>query len=90
MNVLIYLVPIALALGLTGLAAFLWSLRNGQYDDVEGAALRVLSDDDLNELQSGAQFQRAGRASRGSHAGQGAQTLHEPSPSRLLTPPAQS
>jgi cbb3-type cytochrome oxidase maturation protein len=32
---------------LTGLAGFLWSLRNGQYDDVEGAALRVLSDDDV-------------------------------------------
>jgi cbb3-type cytochrome oxidase maturation protein len=47
MNVLIYLVPLALALGLTGLAAFLWSLRSGQYDDVDGAALRVLSDDDL-------------------------------------------
>ncbi len=48
MNVLIYLVPVALALGLTGLAAFLWSLRSGQYDDVEGAALRVLSDDDVS------------------------------------------
>lgn len=47
MNVLIYLVPIALGLGLTGLAGFLWSLRAGQYDDMEGAALRVLSDDDL-------------------------------------------
>jgi len=47
MNVLVYLLPIALALGLTGLAAFLWSLRNDQYSDVEGAALRVLSDDDL-------------------------------------------
>ena len=41
MNVLIYLVPMALALGLIGLAAFLWSLKSGQYDDVEGAALRV-------------------------------------------------
>jgi cbb3-type cytochrome oxidase maturation protein len=49
MSVLIYLVPTALALGLTGLAAFLWSLRNGQYDDVEGAALRVLSDDDVSQ-----------------------------------------
>ena len=47
MNVLIYLVPIALTLGLTGLAAFMWSLRSGQYDDVQGAAVRVLSDDDL-------------------------------------------
>jgi cbb3-type cytochrome oxidase maturation protein len=47
MNVLVYLVPMALALGLIGLAAFLWSLKRGQYDDVEGAALRVLGDDDL-------------------------------------------
>jgi cbb3-type cytochrome oxidase maturation protein len=47
LNVLIYLVPMALALGLTALAAFLWSLKSGQYEDVEGAALRVLSDDDI-------------------------------------------
>jgi len=47
MNVLIYLLPMALALGLIGLVAFLWSLKSGQYDDVEGAALRVLSDDDI-------------------------------------------
>ena len=49
MTVLLYLIPIALALGLTGLAAFLWSLRTGQYEDMDGAALRVLSDDDLRE-----------------------------------------
>ena len=49
MNVLLYLVPMALALGLTGLATFLWSLRSGQYEDMDGAALRVLSDDDLSE-----------------------------------------
>ena len=47
MNVLAYLVPLALGLGLAGLAAFLWSLRSGQYDDMEGASLRVLSDDDV-------------------------------------------
>jgi cbb3-type cytochrome oxidase maturation protein len=47
MNVLVYLVPMALALGLAGLAAFLWSLRSGQYEDLEGAAHRVLDDDDL-------------------------------------------
>ncbi len=47
MEVLIYLVPMALLLGLSGLAAFLWSLKNGQYDDVQGAAVRVLSDDDV-------------------------------------------
>lgn len=47
MNVLVWLVPMALGLGLTGLAAFLWSLRSGQYEDLEGAALRILDDDDL-------------------------------------------
>ena len=47
MNVLVVLVPLALGLGLAGLAAFLWSLKSGQYDDLDGAALRVLQDDDL-------------------------------------------
>ena len=47
MNVLVYLVPIALGLGLTGLFAFMWSLRASQYDDMDGAALRVLRDDDV-------------------------------------------
>jgi len=46
-NVLIYLVPIALALGLIGLIAFLWSLKSGQYDDLDGAAQRILPDDDI-------------------------------------------
>jgi len=49
MSVLIWLVPMALGLGLAGLFAFLWSLRNNQYDDLEGAALRILADDDLTE-----------------------------------------
>ena len=40
MNVLVYLVPMALGLGLIGLFGFLWALRSGQYNDVEGAALR--------------------------------------------------
>jgi cbb3-type cytochrome oxidase maturation protein len=48
MTVLIYLVPIALALGLTGLASFLWSLKVDQYDDLDGAAVRVLSDEDIS------------------------------------------
>ncbi|WGD29955.1 cbb3-type cytochrome oxidase assembly protein CcoS [Ancylobacter sp. WKF20] len=47
MTILLYLVPAALGLGLLGLLAFLWSLRSGQYDDLDGAALRVLNDDDL-------------------------------------------
>jgi cbb3-type cytochrome oxidase maturation protein len=37
----------ALALGLAALFGFLWSVRNQQYDDLEGAALRILSDDDV-------------------------------------------
>jgi cbb3-type cytochrome oxidase maturation protein len=49
MNVLVYLVPMALGLGLVGLFAFLWSLKAGQYDDLEGAALRILDNDDLTE-----------------------------------------
>ena len=51
MNVILYLLPIALALGLLGLAGFLWSLKKGQYDDLEGAAVRILDDDDLPESQ---------------------------------------
>lgn len=46
MNLLIFLIPVALGLGLLGLFAFLWSLRTGQYDDPEGAAERILQDDD--------------------------------------------
>ena len=46
MNVLIYLIPIALFMGGIGLAAFIWSLKSGQYDDLEGAAWRILQDDD--------------------------------------------
>jgi len=46
MTVLVYLIPIALFLGLLGLAAFLWALKNGQFDDLDGAAERILFDDD--------------------------------------------
>ena len=46
MNVLIYLIPIALLLGCIGLAAFIWSLKTGQYDDLDGAANRILFDDE--------------------------------------------
>ena len=46
MDSLLILVPAALLLGLLALAAFLWALRNGQYDDPDGAAGRILFDDD--------------------------------------------
>jgi cbb3-type cytochrome oxidase maturation protein len=46
MEVLVILVPLALGLGLAGLLAFLWSLKSGQYEDLDGAAWRAISDDD--------------------------------------------
>jgi cbb3-type cytochrome oxidase maturation protein len=46
MSVLVYLIPIALLLGLMGLCAFLWALRSGQFDDLDGAAERILFDDE--------------------------------------------
>ena len=47
MNVLVYLVPLALSLGLLGLGGFLWSLNNRQYEDLDGAGWRAISDDDV-------------------------------------------
>ena len=46
MNGLLLLIPIALGLGLLGLAAFFWALRNGQFDDPDGSAARILIDDE--------------------------------------------
>jgi cbb3-type cytochrome oxidase maturation protein len=46
MTIVLYLIPVALFLGGLGLTAFLWALRSGQYDDLEGAAARILFDDD--------------------------------------------
>jgi len=46
MNVLVYLLPIALLLSIIGLCAFIWSLRNRQFDDLDGASMRILIDDD--------------------------------------------
>ncbi|MGX9432149.1 MULTISPECIES: cbb3-type cytochrome oxidase assembly protein CcoS [Bradyrhizobium] len=53
MEVIAFLVPLALLLGLFGLLGFLWSLKNGQYDDLEGAAWRAISDDDETPTTSG-------------------------------------
>ena len=46
MNGLLFLIPIALGLGLLGLAAFFWSLRHGQFDDLDGAALLIFVEDE--------------------------------------------
>ena len=52
MNVLAILVPVALALGGCGLVAFLWALRSGQFDDLEGAGWRAIADDDLADADA--------------------------------------
>ena len=46
MTGLAFLIPIALGMGLVGLVAFLWSMRDGQYEDMEGAANRILIDEE--------------------------------------------
>lgn len=46
MTVLLYLIPAALFLGFLGLCAFLWALKSGQFDDLDGAAHRILFDDE--------------------------------------------
>jgi cbb3-type cytochrome oxidase maturation protein len=51
MSILLFLVPLALLLGLIALIAFMWSLRSGQFDDLDGAAHHVLMDDDVEDDQ---------------------------------------
>jgi cbb3-type cytochrome oxidase maturation protein len=51
MTNLLILMPVALFLGGLGLAAFMWSLKSNQYDDMEGAAHRILMDDDLEDTR---------------------------------------
>lgn len=47
MSVLVFLIPIALILGAIGLGAFIWSMKSDQYEDMDGAANRILLDDDV-------------------------------------------
>lgn len=46
MTGLLLLIPIAVLMGLVALITFLWALRSGQYEDLEGAGQRILEDDD--------------------------------------------
>ena len=48
MNVLLILVPLALLLAAAGVAAFRWAVRDGQFDDVETPAFRILLDDETD------------------------------------------
>jgi cbb3-type cytochrome oxidase maturation protein len=45
MSALVILIPVALLLGAGGLVAFLWAIRSRQFDDLDGAAVRILSED---------------------------------------------
>lgn len=60
MSGLALLIPVALLLGLSGLAAFFWAIRSGQFDDLDGAALRILIDED--EQKNGADHQEPPRS----------------------------
>ncbi len=52
MTILLLLIPVAVLLGLAGLAAFLWALNSGQFEDPEGQSWRVLEDNE--DLEAGA------------------------------------
>jgi cbb3-type cytochrome oxidase maturation protein len=49
MNTWLFLIPISLGLGVIGLIAFFWSIRSNQYEDMDGAAYRILNDDETSE-----------------------------------------
>lgn len=51
MTGLLLLIPLAIMLGLLALGGFLWALRSGQYEDMQGAAERILLDDDLTPIK---------------------------------------
>ncbi|MEQ1726298.1 MAG: cbb3-type cytochrome oxidase assembly protein CcoS [Sphingopyxis sp.] len=63
MTGLTLLIPVALGLGLLGLFAFQWALRSGQFDDLDGAALRILIDEDEDEAGAAADSATAGEQS---------------------------
>ncbi|BBK35022.1 hypothetical protein STAQ_01000 [Allostella sp. ATCC 35155] len=64
MTSLLFLVPVALGLGAAGLAAFLWALRSGQFDDLDGEGARILFDEDRTPSRTG----RPGAANPGEPA----------------------
>ena len=65
MNALLVLIPVALFLGLLGLAAFLWSLRSGQFDDLDGAAIRILFDDPVDTRAPASDIRRSRKPQKG-------------------------
>jgi cbb3-type cytochrome oxidase maturation protein len=51
-TIILFLLGVSLMIGASGLGFFLWSLRSGQYDDLDGAANRILFDDDTTPRSS--------------------------------------
>ncbi|MEM7766146.1 MAG: cbb3-type cytochrome oxidase assembly protein CcoS [Pseudomonadota bacterium] len=51
MGIIVYLIPVALLLGGIGLGAFIWAVKSGQFDDPDGAAARILLDEEDKPLQ---------------------------------------
>ncbi|RMD89442.1 MAG: cbb3-type cytochrome oxidase assembly protein CcoS [Alphaproteobacteria bacterium] len=64
MSILLFLIPLALVMGALGLAAFLWALKSGQFEDLDGAAERILLDDDEPDAEPGAPPQDQGGQKR--------------------------
>ena len=69
MNIIFLLAPVSVLLGLVAVGAFVWTLRSGQYEDIEGAAARILIEDDDVAVSpepgdAGAHPHRAGRFSK--------------------------
>jgi len=52
MNGIAYLLPIALGLGLAGLIAFFWAMKSGQFEDLDGASMRILIDDEDDDQEN--------------------------------------
>jgi cbb3-type cytochrome oxidase maturation protein len=73
MSALLYLIPAALFLGLLGLLAFLWSIRSGQFDDMDGAANRILFDDDNGDNDS----EHAGSGGKSPEGRKSSKTYHQ-------------
>lgn len=62
MSVLVYLIPAALLFGLVSLIAFLWALKSGQYEDLDGAGERILIETEPQATESGNGKQAAKQA----------------------------
>ena len=65
MNILLLLIPAALFLGGLGLAGFIWAMRSGQFDDMEGAAMRILIEDDDDVAGPGQTAEQSSAAGHG-------------------------